>query len=185
MDEIRYQFEVNVFGVIAVTRAFLPLLRAARGRIVNVSSINGRIVTPFGAPYGASKFALEAISDGLRMELLPQGIQVAVVQPGPTRSAIWETAKARAVSNIERFEKDAMDLYGRVVAAIARRSGTAPGGAMPAQRVAKVIAHAVTARRPKTRYLVGRDARLGAIIAAVLPDRVKDWLLTKRRRPRP
>jgi NAD(P)-dependent dehydrogenase (short-subunit alcohol dehydrogenase family) len=180
LDAVRHQFEVNVFGVLAVTRAALPLLRAGPGRIVNVSSINGRIVTPFVAPYAASKFALEAISDGLRMELRPWKIHVSVVQPGATQTAIWGTSINRAVENAERFTEEAKKRYGRVLDAMVKRGGEAPKRAVPPLRVAEVIARALTARRPRTRYLVGKDAHAGAVMAALLPDRLLDRLLTGR-----
>ncbi len=179
MDEIRHQFEINVFGALAVTRAFLPLLRQGAGRIVNVSSVNGRIVTPFVGPYSASKFALEALSDGLRLELRPWSISVSVIQPGATLSSIWSTSTDRALANAARYDEAATERYGGVVAAIERKGGQAPKRANPPEKVAEVIARALTARWPRTRYIVGRDARLGAILAS-LPDRFKDWVLARR-----
>jgi NAD(P)-dependent dehydrogenase (short-subunit alcohol dehydrogenase family) len=184
MSELRDQFEVNVFGVLALTKAFLPHLRVGRGRIVNVSSINGRIVTPFAAAYGASKFALEGISDGLRMELSPWSIPVSVVQPGATATAIWSTSTQRALDNAGNFDPEMRDRYAGLVAAIERRGGQPPQHAIPPERVAAVIHRALTTRRPRTRYLVGTDARIAAVMAAVLPDRLKDRILTRRSRRR-
>lgn len=179
LDRLREQLEVNVVGALGVTQAFMPLIRAAHGRVVNVSSINGRIVSPFGGPYGASKFALEGLSDALRMELRRWRIPVIVIEPGAIDTPIWETSARRAASIAEELPEEAKRLYGRVMAALAERSSRPPKHAIPAERVARVIARALTARRPKTRYLVGRDARLGAAIARLLPDRIIDWILTK------
>jgi NAD(P)-dependent dehydrogenase (short-subunit alcohol dehydrogenase family) len=184
MDEIRYQFEVNVFGVLRVTRAFLPLLRSARGRIVNVSSINGRVVVPFVAPYAASKFALEALSDGLRMELARQGIHVSVVQPGAVATPIWETSVRRAQRTSAEIRGEAAALYGGIVKAIANRPPNPPARAIPPERVARVIARALTTRRPKARYLVGLDARVGALLEWLLPTRWFDAVRTARSRRR-
>lgn len=179
LEAIREQFEVNFFGVLSVIRAFLPLLRKAQGRIVNVSSINGRLVTPFAVPYSASKFALEALSDGLRMELRPWKIQVSVIQPGAVATPIWKVSLDRAKKNLEKASPERRELYQKVIDALARRSGEPPKHAIPSERVARKIAHALTARRPKVRYLVGRDARIGALVAALVPQRLQDRLLTR------
>jgi len=184
LEDIRLQFDVNVFGVLAVTKAFIPHLRTGTGRVVNVSSINGRIVTPFAAPYAASKFALEALSDGLRLELRPWNISVSVVQPGAIKTAIWSSATQRALDNAKRFSPEMQSKYAGVIASIESRAGRPPSQAIPPERVAKVIHHALSARRPKTRYIVGMDARIGALLAAVFPDRMKDYILTRRHRRR-
>ena len=184
LEEVRDQFEVNVFGTLAVTKAFIPHLRAGPGRIVNVSSINGRIVTPFAAPYGASKFALEAMSDGLRLELRPWRISVSVIQPGAIETAIWATSFQRALDNTRQFSSEMQDRYAGLIAAIERRAGRPPKHAIAPERVAQVIYRAMTARRPRTRYVVGKDARIAAVLSALLPDRLKDYVLTLRLRSR-
>lgn len=178
LDEIRLQFEVNFFGALELTRTLLPALRLARGRIVNVSSINGRVVSPFTTPYAASKFALEALSDGLRMELAPQGIRVSVIEPGAIATAIWETSLKRALGNAAAVTPETERLYGGLLRAMARRAGRPPAHAIPAERVARKIAHALEARRPRARYLVGWDARAAAALAVLLPTRLFDWLRT-------
>ena len=99
LSELRKQFEVNVLGQIAVTQAFLPLLRQARGRIVNMSSIAGRVAFPYIGPYSASKYALEAISDALRIELLPWGISVSVIEPGDVATPIWKKSTSGGARN--------------------------------------------------------------------------------------
>ena len=184
LEDVRHQFEVNVFGVLAVTKAFIPHLRPGPGRIVNVSSINGRIVTPFAAPYGASKFALEALSDGLRLELRPWGISVSVIQPGAIETAIWPSSTERALDNLKRFSPEMHDLYPGLIAAIKHSGGRPPKRAIPPERVAEVIHRALNARRPRTRYIVGNDARIAAVFSALLPDRLKDYILTRRQSSR-
>lgn len=182
VDALRDQLEVNLVGTVAITQACLPALRRARGRIVNVSSVNGRIASPFNGAYAASKFALEAASDALRRELrrAQSGIEVIVVQPGAVQTPIWSTSKERALVIAERYTAEAQTHYPRLVDAL-RRSGMPPH-AVPPERVARVVHRALTARRPRTRYRVGWDARAGVLIAWLLPDRWVDALLTARGR---
>ncbi len=178
-EHVREQLDVNVLGVLRVTQAFMPLIRQGHGRIVNISSLNGRIASPFGGPYAASKFALEAMSDALRMELRRWRIPVVVIQPGAIDTPIWETAATRAIALAKELPEEGRQLYGRVMSVLAERAGRPPAHAIAPERVARVIARALRARRPKTRYLVGRDAWLAAMVAAVVPDRMLDWILTK------
>lgn len=183
-EAIRRQLDVNAVGPVAVAQAMLPLLRAGAGgearpvpgRIVNVSSANGRVATPWAGAYAASKFALEALSDALRMELRPWGIPVSVVQPGAIDTPIWRRSFERAVRNLDGVAPERKELYGRTLEKLERRQGRGPSHAIPAERVARVIARALTARRPKTRYLVGREAWLAAAVAP-LPDRLRDRIL--------
>ncbi len=180
LEDVRRQLEVNVVGVLAVTQAFLPLLRASgNGRIVNISSVNGRMALRFIGPYVASKFALEGMSDTLRMELRQWNIQVVVIQPGAIATPIFDVSRRRGKAIAERMPKRAEELYPRVLSAMRDRRGRTPRRAIAPDRVARVIERALTARRPKTRYLVGRDAKLGALAAALLPDRLLDRLLTR------
>jgi NAD(P)-dependent dehydrogenase (short-subunit alcohol dehydrogenase family) len=174
IEDLRQQLEVNVIGQVAVTQAFLPLLRRARGRIVFMGSIGGRLATPFLGPYNASKFAIEAITDALRGELRPWGLHVSVVEPGSISTPIWEKSRSLADRLERQLPPEAQRLYGEHIAAIRRAVDEAEGRGIPPDEVAKAVAHALTSKRPKTRYLVGRDARLQAIAAAVLPDRIMD-----------
>jgi NAD(P)-dependent dehydrogenase (short-subunit alcohol dehydrogenase family) len=163
-----------------MTQAFLPLLRKAKGRIVNIGSIGGRLASPFIAPYSASKFAMEAITDALRFELRPWGIDVAIVEPGSIATAIWEKATNTA-DEIERgMTADARSLYGDTIGAIRNFIEDAEKRAIPPERVADAVQHALTAKRPKTRYLVGTDARLQAVLATVAPDRVVDRVIARQ-----
>lgn len=182
LDELRRQLEVNVVGQVAVTQAVLPLLRAARGRIVNVTSIGGLVAGPMLGPYHASKFALEALTHTLRTELSPWGIEAIAIEPGQIATPIWGTASDLADRMLERMPAEATELYGRGMAGARKAARRAAENGLDPDEVAKVIERALTAKRPRTRYTVGADARLGATIIARLPDRTRDRLLTGRRR---
>lgn len=176
-EELRRQFEVNVFGQVAVTRGLLPALRAARGRIVLVSSVGGRVAVPFNGPYAASKHALEALGDALRGELHETGVRVSLIEPGSVKTPIWEKARDTAAS--VEIPPELQREYGHVPAAFekvlrdAERRGVAP------ERVAATIERALTARRPRARYLVGGDARGMVLARAVLPTRAFDGMLRR------
>ena len=173
LDELRRQLDVNVVGQVGVTQAFLPALRRVRGRVVFVGSIAGRSALPFLGPYAASKHAIEAIGDALRVELAPWEIHVSIVEPGTIATPIWRKGAAIADEIQTRVPEETLGLYRDRVEAF-RRAATAGGRrGQPAERVAEVIEHALTAERPKTRYLVGRDAKLRRIFER-LPDRARD-----------
>ena len=180
LDELRNQLEVNVVGQMGVTQALLPLLRVAKGRIINISSMGGRIAGPWTGPYHASKFALEALTDSLRQELAPWGIEVISIEPGAIATPIWETSLARAAQIASRFPAQAQELYGKQMAKrIAGAQKHINAGIAP-ERVAAVVATALTAPRPKTRYPVGPDAQLAINLIARLPDRWRDWLVARQ-----
>ena len=177
-DQLRHQLEVNVVGQVAVTQAMLPLLRAGRGRIVNVSSIGGRVALPLAGPYAASKFALEALSDTLRRELRHLGVGVVVVEPGGVKTPIWDKGTETADAILADAPPEMSELYGGLETGLrreARRIATETG--IDPSEVAEVIGTALTARRPRTRYLVGRDAKVRAAAGRVLPDRAMDALI--------
>jgi NAD(P)-dependent dehydrogenase (short-subunit alcohol dehydrogenase family) len=184
MSEIRRQFDVNLFGQVAVTQAFLPLLRRARGgRIVNMSSISGKITAPLLGPYSMSKFALEAFSDALRRELEPFGLWVAVVEPGVIKTPIWDKGVDSSTERIARMPARALELYGDRIANLRKQALEMSESGAPAEKVAKAVHHALVSGRPKTRYLVGTDAKLTAKLAWILPDRALDRLMRRRLRP--
>jgi NAD(P)-dependent dehydrogenase (short-subunit alcohol dehydrogenase family) len=174
IEEFQRHLDVNVTGVVRTTQAMLPLIRQARGRIVNMSSIGGRVAVPMVGPYNASKFALEGLSDALRRELRPWGIEVALIEPGAVATPIWDKAADQAAE----FERNAppvvRERYGGVIDRIREESKKNRTEGVPPQEVAEAIAHALTASRPKTRYLVGRDAKMRAPVAKLLPARVMD-----------
>jgi NAD(P)-dependent dehydrogenase (short-subunit alcohol dehydrogenase family) len=180
LDQLRHQLEVNLVGQVAVTQAFLPALRAGRGRIVNVSSIGGRVALPLVSPYNASKFGLEAVSDSLRRELLAQGVDVIVIEPGGVKTPIWRKGDELAEEMLAQMPPEAERLYGPLVEGLRRETTriAEETGCEP-REVAEAIGHALTARRPRARYLVGRDAKIRAVIATVLPDRVLDRLIVR------
>ena len=178
--ELRRQLDVNLVGQVAVIQALLPALRRGRGRIVNVSSIGGRVALPLAGPYAASKFALEGLSDSLRREVSQFGIEVSLVEPGGVKTPIWKKGRETAEQIAAQLPPEAAELYGGMVevlrretAKIAEERGMEPG------RVARTIGHALTARRPKTRYLVGRDAKIRWALAKRVPDRMFDRLVAR------
>jgi NAD(P)-dependent dehydrogenase (short-subunit alcohol dehydrogenase family) len=174
LDELRRQLEVNVVGQLAVTQAFLPALRAARGRVVIVGSIAGKSALPFLGAYAMSKHALEAMTDSLRIELAPDGIHVAIVEPGTIATPIW--TKPRPL--LDALPAEAETRYGKRMASFRAMAARRARNAAHADTVVRAIEHALTAQTPKTRYLVGRDAKLRAGIEH-LPDRLRDRVITK------
>ena len=180
LDQLRHQLEVNLIGQLAVTQRFLPALRAGRGRIVNVSSIGGRVALPLVGAYHASKFALEAISDTLRRELLSQGVDVIVIEPGGVKTPIWTKGDELATELAADLPPEGRRLYGSLIAAIRKQTAKiATETGVEPRVVAEAIGHALTAKRPRARYLVGRDAKMRAPVAAVLPDRLMDRIVAR------
>jgi NAD(P)-dependent dehydrogenase (short-subunit alcohol dehydrogenase family) len=177
LPQLRKQLEINVIGQIAVTQAFLPLLRRGRGRIVNMGSIAGRGTIPLLGPYSASKYALEALTDALRMELQPWGIQVSIIEPGAIATPIWEKSAKEAEDLEASVGEEAKALYGEAVIRIREAIAQAAQRAIPPEAVVRAVHHALTASRPHTRYLVGADAKLRAWMVKWLPDRVQDRVL--------
>jgi NAD(P)-dependent dehydrogenase (short-subunit alcohol dehydrogenase family) len=179
LDDLRQQIEVNLISQIAVTQAMLPLVRKAVGRIVFLSSIGGRMAMPFGAPYHASKYGIEAVTDCLRQELRPWKIDVVAIEPGSIDTPIWERGEGIADEVATRAPAAQEALYGEKIerfrGAVRR---TAERGISP-EKVAGAIEHALTARRPRTRYLVGVDARGQALLSRLLPDRVMDRIVAR------
>jgi NAD(P)-dependent dehydrogenase (short-subunit alcohol dehydrogenase family) len=180
VDRLRLQLEVNVVGLVAVTRAFLPLLRRGPGRIVNIGSIGGRVASPFMGPYCASKHAVEALSDTLRMELSPWGMHVSVVEPGPVHSAIWEKGRAQYRELADAMPARARALYGPYIERTEQAIAARVRMAVPTNATDRVIEHALLAPRPRTRYLVGAIARAAVAMRWLLPDRLPDRVLASR-----
>ncbi len=178
-EDLRRQLEVNVVGQVAMTQAFLPLIRKAGGRIVNIGSIGGKMATPFIGPYNASKFAMEALTDALRQELRPWRIQVAIVEPGSIATPIWEKGMRGAEEMEKNMPEEGVRLYGKAFAAMREAAARFERAGIPPDAVAKFVEHALTASRPKTRYIVGRDAQLQRVIARVVPDRMRDGLVAR------
>jgi NAD(P)-dependent dehydrogenase (short-subunit alcohol dehydrogenase family) len=175
----RLQFEVNVIGLLALTQAFLPLLRQSRGRIINIGSVLGRLAIPFMGAYSASKFALEGLTDAFRIELRPWGIHVSLIEPGPVATPLW--SKTHLLNGMSEGSGGAAGkLYATAnVAAQAAFTQFGQSGISP-DRVAAKVFEALTAPNPKPRYLVGRDAKALSWLAALVPDRIRDRILIKR-----
>jgi NAD(P)-dependent dehydrogenase (short-subunit alcohol dehydrogenase family) len=177
-SELRRQMDVNLLGPLAVTQAFMPLIRRSRGRIVNVSSIGGKVAQPLLGPYCASKFALEALSDCMRVELKPFGISVSIVEPGAIKTKMFDKAAVSVDEIIRTLPADGLRYYSSEIETIRKVIAMQDRSAAPAERVAKVVEHALTASRPRARYLVGFDAHLMATLHWLLPDRAFDALLS-------
>lgn len=179
LDELRRQMEINVIGVVATVQAFLPLIRSARGRIVLTGSIGGRVTAPLLGPYSASKHALVAVAAALRTELRPWGIRVSLLEPGAVATPIWQKANDAIGPLTAALPEAAHRLYGR---ALDRMTAVVEGqakAAIPARRVADAVTHALTASSPRTRYVIGREARVTAAMRGLLPDRAFDRLVLR------
>jgi NAD(P)-dependent dehydrogenase (short-subunit alcohol dehydrogenase family) len=178
IDQLRRQLEVNLIGQVAVTQAFLPALRRTPGRIVNISSIGGRVALPLLGPYAMSKFGLEAFSDSLRRELRPQRVDVIAIEPGGIKTPIWKKGNELAAEMTREITEEGERLYGGMIAAVRSETGKIEQvRGLPARDVAEVIGTALTAERPRARYVVGRDAKQRAVAARILPTRVMDRLI--------
>jgi len=177
MDDLRRQFDVNFFGHVAVTQALIPALRRARGRIVLISSVGGLLTTPYLAPYHASKYALEAAANSLRLELARSHIQVALIEPGSVATPIWEKNRGQ----VDEFSvpEELREQYGHVPAAMAKALHNTARRGIPPERVAQTIERALSARRMRARYLIGRDAHAMVWASRLLPDLLFDRLLRR------
>jgi len=171
--ELTRQLDVNVVGQLRVVQPLVERLRASRGRIVLIGSIGGRSALPFLGAYAMSKFALEAFADALRVELAPWSIHVSLVEPGTIKTAIW-TKPQRALED----SPAAAELYGERVARFRDVAATRAAMGVPPAHVATVVEHALTASKPRTRYVVGPDAKRRARLEK-LPDRLRDRVLTR------
>jgi NAD(P)-dependent dehydrogenase (short-subunit alcohol dehydrogenase family) len=181
LDQLRLQLEVNVVGQVAVIQQFLPALRAGRGRIVNISSIGGRFALPLVSPYSASKFALEGLSDSLRRELHGQGVDVILIEPGGVKTPIWDKSNQTATELQQQMPPEAERLYGKLIEGVRHAMlDIAQESGIEAREVAEVIGRALTSKRPRTRYLVGSDAKMRAALAKVLPDRLLDRAVARQ-----
>jgi NAD(P)-dependent dehydrogenase (short-subunit alcohol dehydrogenase family) len=172
--DLREQFEVNVVAAVAVTNAVLPRLRAARGRIVFVSSLSGIVSTPMTGAYNASKFALEAIADAWRLELRQWGIKVALVEPAMTDTDLWRDAPAVLEAEAAAMSSEHRALYGDHLEGMRKVIPRIQKMAKPVDTVAATIEKALTASRPKARYPVGADVRIQAAMSGVTPTRMMD-----------
>jgi NAD(P)-dependent dehydrogenase (short-subunit alcohol dehydrogenase family) len=176
LEEFRRQFEVNVFGHLAVTQAFLPLIRAATGRIVNVGSVGGRITMPFGGTLSAPRRALVAVNDALRMELHAWGIHVVLIEGGSISTRAVDKLEAAAEATIEKLPAAGRARYADAYSTAVARAVARTRAGSPPEVVAEAVLRALTEPTPKTRYPVGVDARELLALSEVLPDRFLDRL---------
>ena len=178
-SDLQEIFEVNVFGQIAVTQRFLPLLRQARGRIVNISSVGAHIAIPFGSLINASKSAFGTFSDTLRLELHPFGIRVCVVEPGAIRTPAVEKTLGNVEAVVANLPASGAAQYGEMLKRFAARAYAREMNGSPPDVVARAVHHALTARRPRTRYQAGKHANLLVTLPRILPDRLLDAILLR------
>jgi len=176
LQDIRRQFEVNVLGTVSVTQAFLPDLRASGGRIVHISSSSGRTALPFMGPYAASKFALEALADSMRVELHRFGIRVSLIEPGPIETPLLQKNIAWINHLTTRMNEEQAQRYEKELAVMRHVAGSSGERALPVQHVVERIVHALTASRPRARYRVG-SSTAGVRFLERLPTGLRDWLI--------
>ncbi|MBV8117768.1 MAG: SDR family NAD(P)-dependent oxidoreductase, partial [Candidatus Eremiobacteraeota bacterium] len=173
IDELRRQFDVNVFGALALAQGALPHLAPGFGRIVFVGSISGRLATPYLGPYSASKFALRALADALRMELAPARIGVSLIEPGSVRTPIWRKGRAGKDRLVSMIAATRRAHYHAALDAVIAQTYLEERGGMPVERVARSILDALVARKPRAQYVLGAPARMGSLLA-VLPPAWRD-----------
>lgn len=176
LTEVRRQFEVNVIGQIAVTQAFLPLLRQARGRIINISAPTGQVALPYLGILSASKAAFESMTDALRSELRPWGIATSIIEPAALRTDIFQKSAASARQVRQQLPGELLKLYAPALSAVSK--ALANQSLDDPNVVATAIIHALTSRNPRTRYPAGRGTRMISLLR-ILPDRTRDSLILR------
>lgn len=179
LEELRQLFEVNVFGTLSLTQKLLPLIRKAQGRIVNISSIAASVVAPFHGPYSASKLALNGLNDALRLELRPLGVRVSLVLYGSVRTPIWNTGGELSRDIVQAHPAPAWDLYRENYQSLIEYFRKLGKAGISTQEAIHPIVHALTTDRPKTRYYVGRNARLLAFMSRFFEGDLRDWMLMR------
>jgi NAD(P)-dependent dehydrogenase (short-subunit alcohol dehydrogenase family) len=179
IEDFRRQIEVNLTGHVAVTQAMLPAIRRARGRIVFVSSIGGRIAFPLTGAYHAAKFGIEAVGDVFRQELRPWGIAVSIVEPGSIDTPIWKGVDDGATAVGDRGDADQEALYSGAIASYRKVVKRLAERGIPPDKVAVAIERALTSRRPRSRYPVGLDVKLQTRAKAVIPTPAFDWIVAR------
>lgn len=179
LDDWRHQFEVNLFGHVALTQALLPALLKSRGTVVNISSIGGKVALPTYGAYAASKFALEAVSDSLRREVAELGVKVVVIQPGSVITEIIERAAGTVDRLVQGMTAEQTARYSGLMQAVVAQGRASGSKGVRAEDAAKIIADATLHERPRTRYLIGRDAAIISRLVGWLSDRAIDGLLAR------
>lgn len=178
LDDLRWQLEVNVVGQVAVTQAFLPMLRKARGRIITTGSVGGFVSSPFLAAYNMSKYAMEAFTDALRIELKPQGIEVILLEPAAIATEIWDKGTAASEPYTKNPPPGFVELYGEFLGGIQKFAAEGKERGHPPQVVLDAVIDALESKKPKTRYIMGEGAGLRRVLRR-LPDRLRDRVLLR------
>lgn len=182
VNDLRDQFEVNVIGQVAMSQAFLPILREHGGRLVYVGSVSGLVASRLLGAYAASKFALEAVADAFRRELKPHGVAVSLVEPGRIATPIWDKSMEDGMARLEAMEPVAREYYGSVVQELADSAKDASVKGTSPEVVARAVVRALSSRRVRTRYFVGTDAHIVNVLRRVMPDPMLDRLISATRR---
>ncbi len=176
LNDLRRQLDVNVIGQVAATQAFLPMIRKSKGRVLITGSIGGFFTTPMLTPYCMSKYAMEAMADGLRRELRPFGVHVVLLEPGGIQSKIWEKGIGESEQFIKNAPPEMMQVYGGLVGALRRVAPQMEKRSHPPQAVLDCVIHAIESPRPKTRYRMGANSTAQKVIS-LMPDRWQDALV--------
>jgi NAD(P)-dependent dehydrogenase (short-subunit alcohol dehydrogenase family) len=176
IEELQKVFQVNVFGVVAVTQAMLPMIRRAQGRVVNIGSIGDRFTVPFGGALCSSKAAVRSLTEALRLELHPFGIHVALVQPTSIATPAVTKFKDEAEARLRTLPPVASELYGDLYRGFIQRAVEEESKGSPPEVVAEAVYEALSEQRPRTRYPVGKGRTLMSILPAVVPDRAFDFI---------
>lgn len=178
LEKVRQQLDVNIIGLLSVTQKALPLLRKTKGRVINIGSVSGRVAFPFIGPYNASKFALEGMTDSLRMELSLFGIKVVLVEPGPIATPIWEKSSEATRASVSELPPQALEYYSGMIRAVEKGLKNTQAAAIPVSSVVKVIVTAIEKKNPSARYLVGSRAKLQVLMKTFLTTRMFDKVVT-------
>lgn len=179
LSEWKRQFDVNVFGQVAMIQALLPALFQSRGTIVNISSIGGKAAIAGYAPYASTKFALEELSDALRRELEPFGVKVVVVEPGGVVSPMSAQVRVKAEKITNEMTPEHRNRYGGLMHAMVSLAEAYIKNAVSAEKAGQIIANTITSKQPRTRYTIGRDAAMVRFMNWILPDRILDKLVAR------
>ena len=185
LSEWRRLFDVNLFGHVAMMQALLPALIASRGTVVNISSVGGKVAMATYGPYAGSKFALEAVSDALRREVEPLGVKVVVIEPGAVRTEMLGGVAVTGERIISGMTTEQHGRYATLMHSIIAQAQAAIPTGVPAEEAGQVVADAITSKRPRTRYTVGRDAAIIVRLVRCLSDRMLDGLLARSLKPHP
>ena len=179
LDDLRWLYEVNVFGLLAITQKFLPLIRQAKGRIINISSTASSAVAPFHGPYSSSKLALNGLTDSLRLELKPLQVQVSLIVFGSVQTPIWATAGDKSTQVAQDFPPEALEIYGGNLGRVRDYFNRIGKTGMTTDQACQSILHALSAENSKTHYYVGPDARLHYWLRRLFYGRIADWIMVR------